>query len=317
MHDEAPVPPVLEPPAPSGSVAKAPRVSSGGTPSGRELQREVGTVLRVHWDEEGASYEGSVVKCESGLSLVHYPVDGKKQWHDFDKDECRFEVLEPAAHAIATLRRTQAGYDAQVVPGGRWYAMTREYVDDQLESEKAWLEKLEAGGPFESLPVGAKRRRGKAEPVKPHCALGSLAKSFASTGDSKGAELVSDDVEASLTAKCRLKFAASRASAYGYQGVKVHGHALEIEANHPTLLQVSRTHAVTVLHVRGQQGVLFDSAQPEPLPLTAENLETCIGHPYSGDIVRGYRFEPLPKAVKRKPSKSGTDLPASKRGRDL
>ena len=305
-----PVPPVLETPAPSGSVAEAPRVSSGGTPSGLELEREVGTVLRVHWKEEGASYVGSVVKCNGGLSLVHYSSDGKKQWHDFDKDKCNvLEVLEPAAHAIATLRRTTAGYDAQVVSGGRWYAMTREYVDDQFESEKAWLEKLQVGGPFESLPIGAKRRR-KAESVKsPYCVLGSLAKCLASTDDSKGAELVSDDVEASLTAKCRLKFAASRASAYGYQAVKVHGHALQFEAKYPTLLQVSRTHAVTVLH-----GLLFDSAQPKPLPLTPENLETCIGHPYSGDIVRGYQFEPLPKAVKRKLS---MPEPASKRGRDV
>ena len=276
----------------------------------------------MHWSRMGRDYRGNVVESfvpDDGVAItrVYYPCDRRTVSHDFGaKDGCTFEVVEPAAHTIATLRRTSDGYDAQVVPGGRWYAMSRKYVEDHFASvgEDAWLAALveddSKNAPFVDVPKGAKRRRGKSEPVKkPYCVLGGLAMAIQHAGDAKGAELVSADCEESLTAKCRLKFASSRASTYGYQAEKVHAIAHECEANHPTLLQVSRTHVVTVL-----RGLLFDSAQPEPLPLTRANLDTCIGGPYSGDVVRGYRFVPLPKAVKRSMPMVGGD---AKRGRDL
>ena len=77
-------------------------------------------------------------------------------------------------------------------------------------------------------------------------------------------------------------------------------HALgadALAAIRPTLLHVSRTHVVTI-----SGGLLFDVNEPTPLSLTSENLDRCIGAPYSGDVVRGYTFhmlEPSKKALKR------------------
>ena len=128
---------VTESPAQSQGVSEASLVSSGGTPTGWVLEREVGTRLAVFWGAEKATFEGSVVKCEDELILVHYPCDNKKKWHDFHKDECSVKkILEPAAHTLATLRRTSEGYDAQVDPTGRWYAMSRDYISTTIL--RAW-----------------------------------------------------------------------------------------------------------------------------------------------------------------------------------
>jgi hypothetical protein len=243
----------------------------------------------VHWSAGDTTFRGSVEREEDGMVLVYYPCDRKRVWHDFGQDGCTCTVVEPAAHTLATLRRTAAGYDGQVDPTGVWYAMSADYVDTHLTScgESAWLEAA-VGETFVPVPQGAKRRGGKLEPVrKPFCVLGGLAKAFHHAGNVRGAELAEADCELSLLAKDRLKFAAARAPLYGCEARKVHVNALEFQAEHPTLLQVSRTHVLAIL---GR--LLFDSNEPEPLLITPENLARCIGAPYGDAVVRGYEFVP-------------------------
>jgi hypothetical protein len=283
--------------AADGGVTEASLVSSGGAAAGG-LEREAGTVLDVHWSAEAATFRGSVERAEDGMVLVYYPCDRKRVWHNFGQDGCTCTVIEPAAHTLATLRRTAGGYDGQVDPTGRWYALSAEYVDAHFAScgESAWLAAV--GEAFVTVPQGAKRRSGKLEPVrKPFCVLGSLAKALRHADNARGAERAEADCETSLLVKDRLKFAAVRAASYGCEARKVHANALEVEAEHPTLLQVSRTHVLAIL---GR--LLFDSNEQAPLPLTRENLARCIGAPYDGAVVRGYTFVPPgAKAASKRP----------------
>ena len=84
-----------------------------------------------------------------------------------------------------------------------------------------------------------------------------------------------------------------------------------MKAQHPTLLQVSRTHAVTILRdSESSAGLLFDSASPEPLPLTRSNLERCIGASYDDAVTcRGYAFA---TQRKRKAKASPSDVKRSR-----
>jgi hypothetical protein len=286
--------------ATDGGVTEASLVSSGGAAAGR-LEREVGTVLDVLWSAEAATFRGSVERAEDGMVLVYYASDRTRVWHDFGQDACTCTVVEPAGHTLATLRRTAGGYDGQVDPTGRWYAMSADYVDAHFAScgESAWLADRTVGDAFVAVPQGAKRRSGKLEPVrKPFCVLGSLAQALRHAGIARGAERAEADREASLLADDRLKFAAVRALSYCCEARKVHANALEVEAEHPTLLQVSRTHVLAIL---GRH--LFDSNEPEPLPLTRENLTRCIGAPYGDGVARGYAFvPPEEKAAVKRPS---------------
>ena len=49
-------------------------------------------------------------------------------------------------------------------------------------------------------------------------------------------------------------------------------------------------------------GLIFDSAEQKPLPLTVENLTHCLGADYEG-IKRGYYFVPQP--TKKRPAGEG------------
>ena len=75
--------------------------------------------------------------------------------------------------------------------------------------------------------------------------------------------------------------------------------ALAVDPAYVSLLQLkssdgsARAHAVAVFN-----GRLLDSAEPEPLLLTRENLSHCLGAEYGG-IVRGYAFVPQPVAAGR------------------
>ena len=252
------------------------------------LEREVGTVLDIHWSAEGTTYRGSVVRVDPDSVLVHYPCDRTPVWHDFDKDECTCEVVEPAAHTLTQLRRTERGYDGKVDPTARrWYAMDREHVETVFRREREWLGSLPlfrgtGDGGFVLVPTGA-RRAGQAAPL---CVLGSLAKALRYAGDETGAKLVEADFAPSLVQKDRMKYAAVRAPTWRYEAHKVRGRAIDMGATElPTLLRVSRTHAVTIMG-----GMIFDYAEAKPLPLTRENLTRCIGAPYDGAEVRGYEL---------------------------
>ena len=197
------------------------------------------------------------------------------------QDGCSCTVIEPPAHKLATLRRTAAGYDAQVDPSGRWYAMCPQYVEEHFRScgEAAWLAAV--GGDFLPVQKGARRRSGKVEPVrKPYCVLGSLAKALRHSGNVRGAERAEADCEASLLAPDRLVFAAERARLYGCESVKLRAKALEVNAANPVLLQVTRTHTVTIY-----SGLIFDANEPRPLELTRSNLELCTVAPHNDMLV--------------------------------
>ena len=283
------------PVAGQGRARAAIDVVSTGAGDTEALVREVGTILDVLWQGEGATYRGNVEKVEGVMTLVYYPCDGSRKWHDFQKDKCTPTVVEPAAHKLSKLRRTTSGYDGQVVPRARWYAMSPEYIEEHfaLCGESVWLSKV--GKKFVTVPQGVRRRASKAEPVqKPYCVLGSLVMAFRHTGNTTGASKAEADCEESLVANDRMKFAAMHAPSYGYEPRKINVNALEVNAEHPTLLQVSRTHAVTIY-----QGLIFDAAKSEPLPLSRTNLDHCIGAPYDDANVRGYSFVPRPKKKRR------------------
>ena len=120
---------------------------------------------------------------------------------------------------------------------------------------------------------------------KPDCVPGSLTKAFAFAGHAEAATTVAECTDAIIAAKDdtvnrkgdRIKYAANEV-------VKARCHfdarckglprcALAVDPQHVTLLQLksidgaSRTHAVSVYG-----GYLFDSAEPEPLLLTPDNL---------------------------------------------
>ena len=80
------------------------------------LEREVGTVLDVLWSAEAATYRGIVERLVDNMILVYYPCDRKRVWHNFGQDGCTCNVVEPAGHKLAMLRRTADGYDGQVDP---------------------------------------------------------------------------------------------------------------------------------------------------------------------------------------------------------
>ena len=148
------------------------------------------------------------------------------------------------------------------------------------------------------VPQGAKRRRVGDAPAKkmPYCVLGSLAKALRHVGNPDAAARVEADFEASLTQKDRIAYAAGRDGQWGLEARKVKGgaNALECRSEHPTLLHVSRTHAVAVCN-----GLLFDHNEAQPLPLTRANLDRCIGAPYVDQRNRAYEFHPKP-SKKRK-----------------
>jgi len=251
------------------------------------LEREIGTVLDVRW-HDGKTYRGDVVQVRPTAVLVHYECDHTRVWHNFDKDGCSPVVVEPAAHTLSQIRRTEQGYDGKVVPMGKWYAMEREHVEETFQHEHTWLNRLQlfrgsGSGGFEPVRVGARRAERR---VPPYCVLGSLAKAFHYAGDHIGAKLVEDDCVVSMHHKNRMKYAAARAAAWRYEARKVQGRAIDMGATErPKLLQVSRTHALTLM-----SGMIFDYAEARPLPLTRENLTRCIGAPYADIAVRGYEF---------------------------
>ena len=276
------------------------QLSRGPPPAAVCLEREVGTVLAVKW-ADGVTYEGSVKSFDKKRqqSLVHYPCDRKQVWHDFKKDGCSFGVVEPAAHTLSTLRRTEDGYNGQVSSRGEAavYVMTPDYVEAHFRkrcNEGVWLDSL--GAEFKTVPQGAKRRRvGESSSANPYCVLGSLAKALRHVGDTRAAERVEADCVASLKQPDRLRYAAGRDGQWGLEARKIKGgtNALEWRSEHPTLLQVSRTHVVAVC-----AGLLFDYTEPQPLPLTRANLDQCIGAPYVDQQSRGYVFHPNPKKRK-------------------
>ncbi len=267
-----------------GDVTESASRHSRGFPSIEALGREVGAVVDMHWRAENATYRGRVVeKAEDGRVRVYYPCDGVHKWHGFDVDECTIEKLvEPAAHRLSSICKTADGYEGKVDPTTRWsYTLDADELEEHFRrcGESQWLANVARTGLWTPVPQG--------------CVLGSLAKAVLYTGDAAAAEKIDADCEASVLAKDRLKFAATRAPTYGYAARKVHVDPLHVASEHAVLMQVSRAHTVTI-----QGGLVFDANEPEPLPLTRETLGRCIGGTYVDAVHRGYEF--VPQATRRK-----------------
>ena len=230
-----------------------------------------------------------------------------KKWYDLGSDGCTFTVIEPAAHMIVMLRRIASdrdGYKGKVDPTGRTYTMDPAYVKEHFArcGESKWLANLSVE--FTPVPLGAKRG---ARVQQPYCVLGALAKVFQQAGNTDGARVARADCEESLLAVDRLKFAAGRAVAYGYEARRINAKATEVAAVHPTLLQVSRSHVVAIF-----DGRIFDAAEAKPLELTLDNLSRCIGAQCDDVAVRGYVFVPTELAD----TKGNAAAPPAKRPAD-
>ena len=267
-------------------------------PSG--LERELGTKLIVSGFENGQSYEGTVEKVTPKFVHVYHQVDNTIVYYSHAFTGFTVTVLAPAAHKITRLKVTKEGcFYAKVDPSGRSYEMTdAEYLIEHFTitnpHEKEWFKTVRDGTAPVDRDGFATRQVGAKEGDKmPLCVLGSLRKAFDFLGYSHAAQVVEEHYDESLQARDRIKHAGTLALSMKLHAPKVHLNALECTVEHPTLLQVSRTHAVTLLG-----NLIFDYNEPAPLVRTAANLARCIGAPYSGDIVRGYMF--MPQLAKRK-----------------
>ena len=212
------------------------------------------------------------------------------------------------------LRRTAHGFEGKLTPGagGRPWPLiaadVEEHFGDPEINERAWLDALPLGGSFAHVPDAGKakkKRRQQPRAVRktPNCALGSLAKALGYDGDEQAATAATAAIGPSLAAKDRVKYAAQEvALRCNYEPRRVtETCALAIGYDEcPALVTLKstdgtcRSHAVTLL-----RGLIFDSAEPAPLALSREHLTRCLGVPYGG-VVRGYRFVPQPKALKRR-----------------
>ena len=271
----------------------------------------------------GESYRGSV-QCtfrKYGVEgvIVEYP-DGE-YWHDFGERDggCTFTVREPPLWKLNMIRRTLDNHLQGILPSphdGTIYDLTTLDVEahfgDLDINERAWLDGLVMGGGFQHVPPSGKKKKKKkvapvaAPPKKPDCVPGSLAKGLACAGDTEAATIVAAHSDAIIAAEGRkgdrLKYAAEDVAKplchYYTRKIKVKC-ALAVDPAYVSLLQLkssdgtARAHAVTVFN-----GRLLDSAEPEPLLLTRENLSHCLGAEYGG-IVRGYAFVPQPVAAGR------------------
>lgn len=264
-----------------------------------------GTKLTVRWHKMGRTYEGVVKdtydRDSKTLIVVYYKCDKKDFSHDFDTDGCEIIRREPHLDHVSMIRLTAGGYVGKLTPeDGREYPLTETTVRQELHG--MWLDaQIIEGGKFTHVPDGKKKKVNvHLTSKKPDCALGSVAKAYEHKGDVLTATAAREAVDESLVAKDRLAFAATVLKRCNYEPQKVKETcALNLKDEYATLLTLKsidgtfRSHAITVFN-----GLIFDSVEPTPLPLTRENLTRCLGTEYGG-IVRGYRFVPQKKAAKR------------------
>ena len=134
---------------------------------------------------------------------------------------------------------------------------------------------------------------------------GSLSKAFALAGDAEAAAIVMQHKAAILAAEGRkgdrIKYAAEDVVKplchYKVGKLKV-TCALQVDPSVVCVMLLKSVDGTCRQHaVATYGGMLHDSAQPEPLDITPENLSQCLGVEYGG-VVRGYWFDK--QAVKRK-----------------
>ena len=316
---------VAAPTAAFGSTGGGGAVGAPAPHAPLALERTSGSVLSVTWPRMGRTYRGEVVgtAVKHGVEgvVVYYECDGKESWHDFGELDggCTFAVLEPPVHMLDQIRRTSDDRLEGILPSpndGRIYQLTSVDVEahfsDSEINERAWLDGLARGAPFQHVPAAGKKKKvgRKAKPSAPaklpDCVPSSLAKAFAHAGDREAAVVVATLTEVIIEAEGRkgdrLKCAAidvvGRLCHYDAPKLKV-TCALEVDPTFVALLLLKssdgtmRTHAVAT-----HGGCLLDSNEPAPLPLTRESLTRALGAVYGG-VVRGYYFVPQPKASRR------------------
>ena len=316
---------VAAPTAPFGSTGGGGAVGAPALLAPLALERAPGSMLRVYWPQMQKAYRGEVVgtAAKHGVEgvVVYYNCDGKRCWHDFGERDggCTSTVLEPPVHMLDQIRRTSDGRLEGILPApnhGRIYQLTaldvEAHFSDSEINERAWLDGLVTGAPFQHVPAAGKKKKvGRkttpSAPAKlPDCVPSSLAKAFAHAGDCEAAVVVSTLTEVIIEAdghkgdrlKCAAVDVVGRLCHYDARKLKA-SCALEVDPAVVALLQLKsadgtiRTHAVAT-----HDGWLLDSIETAPLPLTRENLTRALGAEYGG-IVRGYFFVPQPKASRR------------------
>ena len=287
------------------------------------LEHQGGTKLKVRWGKMPRKpvFIGEVmgiIHRDDGVTLVevYYRCDGKTEKHDFAGDGCSIVSQEPPIYRCTMLRRTSTGYEGKLTPGdGKHWPLTTEDVEEHYRAagESHFLKTL-GNKKFKHVPAAGKAKKGargkpkvKPPPSKPDCVLGALDKAWRADGDTTAAQKACEQIDASILSEDRMKYAANLGVSQNYEPQKIKGGcALDMATlDHVVLLQLRssdgtcRAHAVALL-----RGLIYDSAQPEPLPLTRANLTECLGVEYGG-VVRGYQFVPQVKARKRKMAMEG------------
>jgi hypothetical protein len=284
------------------------------------------------------------------LVIVYYREDDTYVRHAFDTDDCSFDVAEPPLHTLWKMRRTaDNSFEGKMPPPNQnnVYKLGTEDVESHFDQtgEREWVDALVPGGGWGAetrVPAAGKAkpktaRKAKKPKTKPvpstevpaiDCVPTSLSKAFAFACDSEAAAIVSAHKHAIISAKGvdvkgqiidhkgdRVKYAAEVVASRCHYWPRKKGLAtcaLEADRGHVTLFQLKsvdgtcRSHAITTY-----AGMIFDSAEPDPLPLSRENLSHVLGVEYGG-VVGGYVFVPQPKAEKRARDGSG-DLTRAKK----
>ena len=295
--------------APTEALARAPNVDDALENAEEEpevgalaiaLERAPGTLLGIHL-RSGQMRRAEVIH-PLGIAGVMLRYEGRSpSWHDLGA--CGFTILEPPLHMVDQIRRTHGGGFEGMLPhphARTVYTLTSIDLEAHFDEsgESAWLDDLPSGGRFQHVPPG--KKAGCTARTKPNCVPGSLAKGLAHAGDCEAAVVVTVLTDVIIEGEGyegdRLKSAADvlNHSCHYYASKLEAACALDVDPTVVALLQLkssdctTRTHAVTI-----HDGLLFDSAEDEALPLTRDNLSRVLGAEYGG-VVRGYILVPQP-----------------------
>ena len=258
-------------------------------------------MVDVRWEAEDATYRGEMkeVKADKkGVTRYHvyYPCDKTLVAHDFDTDECCItNLVEPPISQIEQMLRSQAGNYFGIMANplhGKTYKLTKKDVEAHFSTdpEKAFLSSLTLQ--FKHVPESGKKKSATSR-VKQDCVPGGLSKAFAYAGDVETTTTITamEDtiIKAEGTNGDRMTAATHgvvrKLCPYEVRKLKGVKCALQIDPAYVTVVTLKPgNHSVSLY-----AGLIFDSAERKPLPLTVENLTHCLGAEYEG-IKRGYYF---------------------------
>ena len=207
------------------------------------------------------------------------------------------------------MKKSQAGNYFGIMANplhGKMYQLTKMDVEAHFSTdpEKAFLSSL-TPHQFKHVPDSGKKKSATSR-VKQDCVPGGLSKAFAYAGDVETATTITamEDtiIKAEDTNGDRMTAAThgvvNKLCPYEVRKLKGVKCALQIDPACVTIVTLKPgNHSVSLY-----KGLIFDSAERKPLPLTVENLTHCLGADYEG-IKRGYYFVPQP--TKKRPAGEG------------